>query len=96
MKPLFLLILALLLSANLTYAAWELPTATPPNGNPDVPVNTGTVAQTKSGDLTVTTNINTNSIWTNLFRLTTNPRAGRFSSLMPMVMLLGWLPPLSV
>ena len=48
-----ILMLALVLSFGLSYAlAWTPPTATPPNGNIDAPVNTGSGVQTKSGNFT--------------------------------------------
>lgn len=49
-------VLAVLLSVGVTYieAAWSDPSATPPNGNIDVPVNIGTAAQVKNGALSVT------------------------------------------
>ncbi len=49
-----LIILVCLFSSNSSaLAAWSAPTSAPPNGNPEVPVNTSATAQTKSGDLTL-------------------------------------------
>ena len=60
LKP---LILALILSFGMSYAyaGWTAPSAVPPGGNIDVPVNTGNAAQVKSGSLG-TSAILTNSL----------------------------------
>jgi hypothetical protein len=46
--------IALVLSVGISYvSAWTAPTATPPNSNVSAPINVGSTAQTKTGDLTV-------------------------------------------
>ena len=48
--PLVVLFFAIL-AVNHIYAAWTAPTANPPNGTTDVPVNIGDSLQTKTGAL---------------------------------------------
>ncbi|MDO8481978.1 MAG: hypothetical protein Q7S75_02765 [bacterium] len=50
------LALALSLGVSLVYA-WTGPTATPPNGNTDAPINVSVSEQTKQGKLTINENI---------------------------------------
>ncbi len=51
------LVLALLLTFGLSYAyaSWSEPTATPPGGNADAPINVGSAAQKKIGGLLLNT-----------------------------------------
>ncbi len=42
---------ALFIAGSVAYAQWSNPTATPPNNNAEVPLNTGASTQTKQGDL---------------------------------------------
>jgi len=52
-QPLKVVALALVLSVGISYvSAWTAPTVTPPNGNVAAPVNTGSTAQTKTGNIT--------------------------------------------
>jgi len=55
LQPLKTIILALLLAFSVSYvfAAWSGPTATPPDGNTDAPVNVGIVDQIKDAGLGV-------------------------------------------
>ncbi|GEM_PF-3458449 len=55
LQPLKTIILALLLAFSVSYvfAAWSGPTATPPDGNTDAPVNVGTTDQIKDAGLGV-------------------------------------------
>ncbi|MEK7538632.1 MAG: hypothetical protein AAB552_02205 [Patescibacteria group bacterium] len=49
-----LIALAVILSFGISFAsAWVLPTAAPPNGNADAPLTTGSVQQTKKGNLVI-------------------------------------------
>ena len=48
-------VLVLSVAIALVVLAWTGPTANPPAGNADAPINVGSDAQTKSGDLTVST-----------------------------------------
>lgn len=65
--------LAVILSFGLSYAiAWTAPAATPPGGNVDAPINTGSTAQTKAGNLTVSgLDLNAGSI-TNIWSIAAN------------------------
>lgn len=65
--------LAVILSFGLSYAiAWTAPATTPPGGNVDAPINTGSTAQTKAGNLTVSgLDLNAGSI-TNIWSIAAN------------------------
>ncbi|GMX58149.1 MAG: hypothetical protein YFSK_4910 [Candidatus Yanofskyibacterium parasiticum] len=49
--PAILCALAVCLALGFAVAAWNSPAGTPPAGNIATPINTGTAAQTKAGDL---------------------------------------------
>ncbi len=50
-----LIALALVLSIGISYvSAWTTPTVMPPNGNVAAPINVGSTAQTKTGDICTT------------------------------------------
>ena len=52
-QPLKVIALALVLSVGISYvSAWTAPTATPPSSNVAAPINVGSTAQTKTGNLT--------------------------------------------
>ena len=54
-QSLKLIILALALSIGISYvSAWTAPTATPPSSNVAAPINVGSTAQTKTGDICTT------------------------------------------
>lgn len=65
--------LAIILSFGLSYAiAWTAPATTPPGGNVDAPINTGSTAQAKAGNLTVNSlDLNTGNI-TNAWNIVAN------------------------
>jgi hypothetical protein len=46
----------------LVFAVWIEPSQSPPEGNVSAPLNTGSIAQTKEGDLTVKTTFNSDDI----------------------------------
>src|SRR5271168_3225161 len=49
-----IVIIGSLLAVTVSYAStWVAPTATPPSGNPDAPINIGTTGQTKLGGLSL-------------------------------------------
>ncbi|MDD5152936.1 MAG: hypothetical protein PHS95_03020 [Candidatus Pacebacteria bacterium] len=51
-------LLAILLSLGLSYVyAWTAPTQTAPSGNVTAPLNTSSTAQSKAGDLTISSNL---------------------------------------
>lgn len=55
LQTLKVIALALVLSFGLSYVyAWTAPTVTPPNGNVSAPINVGSTAQTKAGDICTT------------------------------------------
>ena len=54
-QPLKVIALALVLSLGISYvSAWTAPTATPPSSNVAAPINVGSTAQTKTGDICTT------------------------------------------
>lgn len=59
----FLLIFESIAIAFLLFFSWKFvlgaPTQNPPSGNPDTPINTGSTAQTKSGNLNISGSFNT-------------------------------------
>ena len=48
-------VLLISLGIGLVFAAWQEPTASPPGGNVEAPINVSSTGQTKTGNLTAGT-----------------------------------------
>jgi hypothetical protein len=51
--PVLTIAVTLVLGANMAYATWSNPPSSPPNNNADAPINVGSAAQSKTGNLGV-------------------------------------------